>query len=489
VRATLTEVDDAEHGRFLGRVLNAGSGAPVPGAELVFSHEGSAESITADAHGNFRFTPAAQGAYQLAMASAPNFFAYAPEWEQSPIALVARPGLQVEGIDVYLTPAIDYQGRVVDQTGEPVVGARISISSSREAAMSDEEDALRSDAKGEFMFHARDFSMLIAKHEKGEGRALVDRAVQISHRLDIVIGQGPVLPPNARAHQGEEEEEEDAGRAWIRGKVVDAHGQAIPAFNVMLSRQSGLSSRPVAQRAVFDGAGTFRFDGLSEGPYRVHVTASGWAMQSAGAVAKETGGEPVTLELSKGASVYGKVLDEVSREPLSLAKVSLESSFGGGNSARPMLVSAVTNEEGEFELSGLRPGRRSVYVAAANHHTRIVSALEISDGARVGPLEVELAPVAEGDKPRLELAGIGVMLGAEEEGMLVRDLIGGGGAEEAGVLPEDLILAIDGKKVSELGWDDSIQSIRGPVGTQVQLRLRRGEEELVLMVTRRSIRT
>jgi S1-C subfamily serine protease len=166
----------------------------------------------------------------------------------------------------------------------------------------------------------------------------------------------------------------------------------------------------------------------------------------------------------------------------------MEGSFGSGSSARPMMVSAVSDDQGEFELRGLQPGRRSVLVAASKHHTKIVSALQVVAGERTGPLRVELSTVAEGDTPRLELAGIGVVLGQVKDGLLVRDVIAEGGAAEAGILPGDIIVGIESKEVSDLGWDDSIQQIRGPVGSVVQLSLQRELEELELAVPRRAIR-
>jgi hypothetical protein len=487
--AVSSDAADAAKGRFRGQVRSAGSNALIANAELVFSHRGAAESVTADAAGTFNFEPSMLGTYQLAMASAEGFFSYAPEWEQSPIALVAREQVSVDGIVVYLTPAIDYRGRVVNEQGHAVPGAKVSISTSAEAAMSAEETNLESDKDGSFVFHARDFSMVHVAKGELEGQAMVDQAVQISHKMVIVLGtKGESRSGPVRLAHGDDAAQQEPGQASIRGSVVDSEGAPVPAFNVMLTKKAGIANRAVAQQAIFDGRGEFRFDALAEGSYRVHVASSGRAMKSADAVAEIGGGPPLRISLGSGASVYGTVIDSESKEALALAKVSVESSFGGGNSARPMVVSAVTDDEGNFELRGLQAGRRSVVVAPAQHHTKIVSALEIAEGERTGPVQVELAPVADGEEPRLDLAGIGVMLSQQGDGMLVIKLIDGGGGGDAGMLPKDLIVAIDGKDVVDLGWDDAIQRIRGPVGSQVALRLRRQSEELSVVVTRKAIR-
>ncbi len=484
VRARALRDENATTGLFTGRVLDQASNQLIAGAELVFAHEGAAESVSSDGEGRFRFEPSALGNYRLAMVSADGFFSYAPQWEKSPIVLVARAEVHVDGIDIYLTPALEYQGLVVDQEGQPVAGARIVVSQSREGALAGEQDELVSDAKGEFVFRARDYSIVTASQNEAVGHALVDDAVQSSHRLTIELGQNPMhamygdmrMPPTMH------------GSASLSGSVRSQNGEPVPAFNLMLAQQAGLGMRLVDQRAIFDGSGQFRFDDLEEGEYLVTAAASGWAMATVSGRASERGGV-IQIELSRGATIYGEVIDAESKQPIELAKISMETSFGDSTSAQPMRVSAVSDADGGFSLSGLRAGRRSVLVSAADHHTRIVSALQIEDGQRLGPLQIELSPVQQGDRPGLELAGIGAMLGQDEAGMLVRGVIEGGGAAEAGVRAQDIITAIDGRSVLELGWEDAIQEIRGAVGSQVRLQLRRESQDMELLVTRRAIRT
>ena len=252
--ATVSQTEDAPRGRFVGQVLNAASNEPVPGAELVFSHAGAAETVGADPRGRFRFEPSSIGSYQLAAVSAEGFFSYAPQWQQSPISLVARRGLQVEGIVVYLAPALRYQGRVVRQGGEAIAGARIRVSESREAVLSGEEESLLSDSEGRFVFNAREFSVVHAQFEEEEGEALVDEDVQISKKLEIVLGTDLA----GRFHAGEANMLREEGDASLRGNVVSSEGP-VPAFNVMLTRTSGLAKVTVAQKAIFDGQGEFEF--------------------------------------------------------------------------------------------------------------------------------------------------------------------------------------------------------------------------------------
>jgi len=129
-------------------------------------------------------------------------------------------------------------------------------------------------------------------------------------------------------------------------------------------------------------------------------------------------------------------------------------------------------------------------VIAAGHHGRVISGLTVANGGDVGPLAVALRPTEEGEEPRLELTGIGAVLSAKDDALVISQVIDGGGAKEAGIGPGDAIVGIDGTTVVEIGFENAIQRIRGPEGTSVTLSVRRakGGEVQTLIVYRRRIR-
>ncbi|MBD3882203.1 PDZ domain-containing protein [Phormidium tenue FACHB-886] len=79
-----------------------------------------------------------------------------------------------------------------------------------------------------------------------------------------------------------------------------------------------------------------------------------------------------------------------------------------------------------------------------------------------------------------ELTGVGISLSHDEETkeLVVVSPIEGTPADQAGVQSKDVIIKIDGQSTQGMDSEDAVALIRGPVGTRVNLTVRRGEEEL-----------
>src|SRR5262249_53621836 len=174
----------------------------------------------------------------------------------------------------------------------------------------------------------------------------------------------------------------------------------------------------VTTASIIDGDGRFELRDLPPGNVRLIASASGLA-QSEPAVAKVDDARPVEIALHRGGTLKGKVVDRVSGEVLPLARVTVDASIGGGSSVVPIQASTVTNDAGEFELSGIAPGARSAMVAAYAHHIRLLPKLQFDDNATVGPVTVDLAPTKPGETPQLELVGIGVSLKPDGDMLLI----------------------------------------------------------------------
>lgn len=72
-----------------------------------------------------------------------------------------------------------------------------------------------------------------------------------------------------------------------------------------------------------------------------------------------------------------------------------------------------------------------------------------------------------------EYTGIGVEIEDREGKIIVRDVFEESPAQRAGIRVGDMLVAVDGIPVDELGLDGVVQHVRGPEGTTVTLRLAR----------------
>ena len=81
--------------------------------------------------------------------------------------------------------------------------------------------------------------------------------------------------------------------------------------------------------------------------------------------------------------------------------------------------------------------------------------------------------------------GIGVMVNAEtlEVIMVYKD----SGAEEAGIRRGDFIYAVNGRTIEEASADELINDIKGEAGTTVSLTVKRGDELIDVVATRRAL--
>ena len=80
--------------------------------------------------------------------------------------------------------------------------------------------------------------------------------------------------------------------------------------------------------------------------------------------------------------------------------------------------------------------------------------------------------------------GIGVYISGTESTMTVTYVMPGSPAEAAGVLAGDEILAVDGKYLKDIGYNEAVNMVAGENGSQVVLKILRGSEEVDIPVTR-----
>jgi len=291
--------------------------------------------------------------------------------------------------------------------------------------------------------------------------------------------EGFAQPRAVVARAGEEAAVELTRGGRIAGVVREAgSGQPVAPFRLVVLRGGRGWRLPVRTATVVDASGRFEIGDLPPGPVVLLVSAPGHtpSEEMEVTVPEHPGVAELEIRLSQGGRVAGRVTDRVSGQPLSGARIALEGDSIGTPSVLDAGLAAFSGPDGSFLLGGLPSRTASLQVSAEGHHARIVGGIDVREGGVAGPVEVRLSPVADGEDPRVELAGIGAALARRGLSALrITAIVPGGGAQEAGLAPGDEVLSVEGRPISELGFGGAIELIRGPEDTRVRLVVKRGD--------------
>jgi RNA polymerase sigma factor (sigma-70 family) len=280
-------------GAIAGRVINWSTGEGVPGAELTFTSDAGASTVRAGEDGAFELAPPAAGTFSLTTVVAQGFLPYAPELQHSPVRIVLGQNQAVRGLTLFLFPAIDYYGTVVDGQGAPVAGARIKLADpAGEQTLEKIVTEWTSDKEGQFVFHAPDFSVFEASRGSARGWAILDGNVALTRKLTIKIGDAP------------------ARDATITGKTVDAKGAPLSDVLVTATPDDppGEQASPRAVAFATSGPdGTFVLEGLDRKSY--DLVAEDEQLAQARREHVMGGSQRITITLDDGLPLAGIVRD------------------------------------------------------------------------------------------------------------------------------------------------------------------------------------
>ncbi len=491
------------NGGFEGRVVSALTGNGLPGAQLTFAHNGQVSSVSGAPDGSFHFEPHVAGLWLLAATTAPAHLPFAPEWGLSPVLLEARPNELVRGITVALSPAQEFEGRVVDPKDQPVAGADITVLGGGAGATTlvPLENRFRSDSRGMFRFIAPDDAIVEATHEGfASGRAQVDYSVRLSRKLTVR------LRPIAEAHFSIEGTVIDQDGSPAEGAVVSATLKGRPTAFAMTTRvdvdgrfklldlEGGTwtlaASRPGSAPAFAEvAAGTI---GVRLGPAVVSVVAPGHAPSAEVRVTipdPGAGTATADFDLSAGGSLTGFVLERGTDAGIPGALVEVEGT--PPSLGVPIRNDTLTDGDGGFTLNALAETTVGIQASAAGHHARIISVPPIPEGETTGPLTIELTPLKVGEDAGVELAGIGAALQKNGDVFVVVRVVPNSGAAEVGLAAGDAVTSINEVPVKPMTLTDAVPLLRGPEGTTVRLVVVKAgnpPQTVTLIVPRRVVR-
>ena len=406
-----------------GRAVRAEDGKPVAGAVVSLTAtvnpmqggmapDGVTAQVTTDGDGSFRVEGVVPGRRQLsAVAEGLS--------TTSPVQVAVDAGDSGEEVVLSLAAAVAVRGRVVDEAGKPVAGARVRMFGAAELRWA----ADRADARSQ-----DDGSFVIDPIVPGEYGISVDpfRLVEKERERKLTV------PPTGVADL-----ELIVARGSSVSGVVMRDGRPVPGADVSLRGNGSGNARSEAD-------GRFLLRGVTPGEYSLYAESGDEGAFTNGPTITVTEGADltgVTIELDLAGAITGVVVDQ-NNAPVPGAHLSFEL-IGGRDYGR-----ATTADDGSFTVRGLSGG--------GDYDVTITAALQSSmEFAPVAGAAFPPVPVADGKThvrgvryavkaERLTIAGTVV----DENGTPVPDVRvtarpGGGPGFDRGYHPSD-VTNVDG---------------------------------------------
>lgn len=358
-------------GSVAGRVMD-GAGKPVPGAKVRWMEYRTDDQAVLDASEGRE--PAVLG--ETATGTDGRFRIVLDKPDVSVGVRISAPGSpsirlggpfdssdDVSVDDVHVAPSEKVAGKIADDEGKPVAGARVRIVSSD--PFSDQDV----DSLGEATTGA-DGTFTILDAPAG-ARAISVRAAGYVSASQVQVDPRPDLRVTLK-HGG-----------TIRGIVLDAAGK--PAAGALVISED--------QAAVADAQGAFRITGVDAGVRSVQAYFhDDFAVRKDNVRVRRGQESDTPLRLARAAAITGTVVDESTRKPVAGARVGASS--GGSVFGRRRVERSVrTDAHGRFRLSGLAP--RAYAVTASREGFLTTSINGIAAGlAAPGTVHIAVAKAA-----------------------------------------------------------------------------------------------
>jgi uncharacterized GH25 family protein len=309
---------------------------------------------------------------------------------------------QAETLRVVLKPGSRVAGRVVDEAGEPVAQARVSLqmagtqlvfggggfggrSAGSAVTETDGSFSIPGVEAGKVTLTAS-ASGFLAK----EMTALEVPAGRDLEGLEVVLGRGAVV----------------VGRVFGPGgsPVADAQVEVLPPA------ERGFRARFNAARASTDGDGNYRLEAVPEGPVSIAASHAGY-QRAVKDLDVQKGENRADLRLEEGAEVSGRVVDS-SGQPVEGARVVVKApnSRSGfivmtrGMSGPPQ---ARTGADGSFRIPNVADGSYEVEADKSGYASAILRDVQVSGPVRGLELRLESGGVIRGRILGLELPELG----------------------------------------------------------------------------------
>ena len=330
-----------------GRVVDAETARPLAAVRLVIASGASRVLARSGPDGRYAVSGLAPERQRLEVDDE----RYVP-WSRS-VALL--PG-QAEAQDVLLVRAATLAGRVLNEEGAPIEGARLQLTRSGENVFAafvrsmEGSGTVRSGRNGAFVakrLAPGERQRLDISHDDYEQRSIAGISLApgaTRSGLTVVLRSGLA----------------------VRGRVKDEDGRPLAGAQLTLSHSRTLRAGRGGVQMTIMGAGgevrretgadgRFEFRGLKAGDYSLAARRAGSTRTSVDVKVAEAGSEPVEIVLRPGASVSGFVRD---RTGAPAAGFFVSAAVAGGPTMGPGALAAEepTGPDGFFAVDGLTTG-------------------------------------------------------------------------------------------------------------------------------------
>lgn len=365
-------------------------------------------------------------------------------------------GRRVEVVLALDDDLVSLAGKVVDERGAPIEGARVVLTSLRARTVF--ESFAMSEVDGTFRFDGipQPPYRIVVDHPSYARKRLDEVRPERGSRLEIRLQEG----------------------GSIDGDLVD-EDDGRPIERAIVSLYEG---EDLIDEDATDGRGRFRFERVTPGRYRIKVRSREYLPYERNVTLAPARYEAPHLSLGRiellGAFVIRGVVVDALGDPVERARVYLPFTLGS--------PSAFTDARGQFEIRGVAPGTHEIQAehvragaARGRRPIRGVSREVVSD------VEIRLpgrrAVDSLSNDPAL-VRGVAIVLDTAAADVVVAWVGPTSAADVGGIRVGDVLLSIDGEPCVELLRCRTL--LRGPLEVPTDLVLRRGSSQRRLRVGR-----
>ena len=257
------------------------------------------------------------------------------------VVVDVRPDKKADLNNVVLRKTGRISGIVTTEQGRPLAGSVVSLTRYRpvgggELPLPADKMTTTTGSTGEFAFGKlfTEGAYDIRVENPDYAPAAQPSVVVGTERLTIQLGRGGII--------------------YGRTEFIDRESTPV---SVMVVAEAVVAGTTVTRETRSTGAGTFRFDLLPYGKYKLDIVSSQYVSEGKAGVEVQKGkaASDVVVEVYEAATVRGRVQDLASEAPIAGAKVKVEASYGVGQ-ARKKSFQVETNALGMFEFRQLPGG-------------------------------------------------------------------------------------------------------------------------------------